>query len=345
MRLWPLAFACAFLSGCSTPPPGRALFWWKTAFDPDSSELAALRTLGIARMHVRLFDVDAENGSAHPVAALEWKAPLPRGIEPVPTVFVRERALRGLDRGAARELAALIWSETRFRMAGSARPWRELLVDCDWTESTKEPYFALLSALGDSCHASGRILSSTIRLHQLRDRSRTGVPPVDRGLLMFYNMGRISASPTDTSLLDLEAGRSWLAGSKPYPLPLDPALPLWEWTIQLRDGAVVDLLQRTGSEEIDRAGWIARDSAGTRRAKREGFLDGHFLREGDLLKVEAVRMPALREAAGMLVDFLPRDRGRTVVLFDLDRRNLVRLPPDSLETIYVRFGAARQRSP
>jgi len=345
MRSWLLAFACAFVCGCSNPSPGRSLFWWKTVFDPDSSELAALRTLGIARMHVRLFDVDVYNGVVYPVAALEWKAPIPEGIEPVPTIFLRERALEGLDRNEARKLAAHIWSETRVRMAPSGRPWRELLVDCDWTESTKEPYFAILAALGDSCHAGGRILSSTIRLHQLRDRSRTGVPPVDRGLLMFYNMGRISASPSDTSLLDLSAGRSWLAGSKPYPLPLDPALPLWEWTIQLRDGAVVDLLQRTGSEEIDRSGWIARDSSGTRRAKREGFLDGHFLRGSDLLKSESVQMPALRQAADMLADFLPPDRDRTVVLFDLDRRNLARLPPDSLEPIYARLGAVRQGSP
>jgi hypothetical protein len=65
-------------------------------------------------------------------------------------------------------------------------------------------------------------------------RERTGVPPVDRGMLMFYNMGRFSADPEARAIFDLESARRYLARISSYPLPLDLALPMWSWTVAPR---------------------------------------------------------------------------------------------------------------
>jgi hypothetical protein len=69
-------------------------------------------------------------------------------------------------------------------------------------------------------------------------RERTGVPPVDRGMLMFYNMGKLSAEPGARSIYDADAAERYLARVGEYPLPLDLALPIWSWTVQVRDGAI-----------------------------------------------------------------------------------------------------------
>ena len=71
--------------------------------------------------------------------------------------------------------------------AAALGAWKEMQVDCDWTQGSRAAYFALLRALRDRLHAQGRRLSATIRLHQVKCSADTGVP-VDRGMLMAYNL-------------------------------------------------------------------------------------------------------------------------------------------------------------
>jgi len=192
---------------------------------------------------------------------------------------------------------------------------RELQVDCDWTDTTKGAYFELLRQL------KGPVaLSATIRLHQIKYRERTGVPPVERGMLMFYNMGKFSADPEARAIFDVDAAQRYLARIADYPLPLDAALPIWSWTLQLRDDRVVDLLQSTDPDELATLDFLRPLAPDRYVATRNAFLHGVLLREGDQLKGETGDPLA---AASMLAGHLPRTT-RSVTLFDLSERNLQR---------------------
>ena len=76
--------------------------------------------------------------------------------------------------------------------------FKELQIDCDWTESTRDKYFHLLSTLRNELERNKQIISATIRLHQVKYAAITGIPPVHRGMLMYYNMGKINATDNNS---------------------------------------------------------------------------------------------------------------------------------------------------
>ena len=82
-------------------------------------------------------------------------------------------------------------------------------------------------------------LSATIRLHQVKYREETGVPPVDYGVLMYYNMGHISAMGAN-SIYDRSTALRYLGKLREYPLPLDIALPMFAWGVHSADGQVLN---------------------------------------------------------------------------------------------------------
>jgi hypothetical protein len=339
------------------PPPRRAFYYWRTTFRLAPAEQQALAELGVSRLYVRAFDVEwsalesapsmigklvVPAGSAEPAAA----ARVPPGIEVVPVVFLREEVLRHTARGAA-ALAADVWAEVGRRMQLLGAAPRELQLDCDWTDTTQDAFFALAREL----RAVAKLpLGATIRLHQIKYRERTGVPPVERGMLMFYNMGRFSADPEARAIFDPASAARYLARVAEYPIPLDVALPIWSWTLHLRDERVVGLLQSTDPDELAALPFLVRLAPDRYAATRSAFLHGTMIREGDVLKLEVTGPAEALAAARQIAPYLPRSpppaapaapnalaaptAPRTVALFDLSERNLARHAPATLDQVF-----------
>ena len=323
-----LALACACGGHrAESPPARRAFYFWRTTFALSPAEQKAIDDLHIERVYVRLFDVGWNQG-AEVMGPIQAGSPPPANVETVPVVFVENAVLQH----ASRELAPLIWRAVQARTAalGFAPP-RELQLDCDWTDRTHDSYFALLRALETESRVP---MSATIRLHQIKYRERTGVPPVARGMLMFYNMGKFSADPEARSIFDADSAEAYLARLPDYPLPLDVALPIWSWTVHVRDGLVIGLLQSTDPAELDTAPdlLVQRTPAGY-RATRSTFFHGEWLREGDILKTEITGPDESLAAAELVAAHLPAT-SRTVTLFDLSERNLARHDASSLDRVF-----------
>ena len=96
-----LALFALFIS-CSTgnaPQPQsqteRAIYHWKTTFNPTQWELQFLEDHHIDRIYLHLFDVvpNEEGTDVVPAATLRLMQPLPTGIEIVPTVYVSREAI------------------------------------------------------------------------------------------------------------------------------------------------------------------------------------------------------------------------------------------------------------
>lgn len=323
------------------PAARRAFYYWRTVLELGEAERAALRALAIERIYLRMFDVAWQDERAEQVGKVSLAAgqTLPVGrdgpIELVPVVFVREEVLRKLSREQRAEMTVALWKEVAARAAALGFAPKELQLDCDWTDGTREAFFAMLQQLEG---LSGLPLSSTIRLHQVKYRERTGVPPVERGMLMFYNMGKFSAEPGSRMIFDAESAAKYVARLGEYPLPLDVALPLWSWTVHVRDGAVLDVLQSTDPSELEGAEGLRRvQGEGVRyRATKTTFFRGVLLREGDELAGEVTGPEQVAAAAALLKARLPRAGGtpRTLALFDLSARNLARHDAGSLERLF-----------
>lgn len=314
--------ACSKPARTPGPPPARAFYYWRTTFAPTAAEAAALTELGVATLYLRVFDID-ERGEVAGGLTMGAGAPVPANLDVVPVVFVRHAAFEHV---AADVLAQRVWDETVRRYAPFGTP-RALQFDCDWTDGSQGPFFAFVRAV--KARAPGLATSATIRLHQVKYRERTGVPPVERGMLMFYNMGDIGRGD---AIYNAEAAARYTERIADYPLPLDVALPLWAWTVHLRDGVVRGLLQSVDASDMAQD-FLAPAGADRWVATRTAFFRGELLAEGDILEVETITPDAARAAARQVAPHL-RSEGRTVALFDLAERNLTRHDTSSLAALF-----------
>jgi hypothetical protein len=333
------------VAGCGRPspsPPKRAFYYWRTTLRLSEAETKALAALSIDRLYVRLFDIDwsDEARGPRPLGLLDGEAGVvPASIEIVPVVFVRERLLRRLDAPGVARLADDVWRAVGGGLRRLGRhQTKELQIDCDWTDATRDSYFAFLSALGARARNAGTLLGATIRLHQIKYRERTGVPPVARGMLMFYNMGQIDADDATSAIYDPAAAARYLGRLADYPLPLDVGLPIWSWVVHVRGTEVAGLLQDVDPARLDGKPWLRSVNARRFEVTESAFLHGTLLRAGDFLDVEQTTAATTRAAAETVAARLQgARRPGTVALFHLSERNLANHDTADLARLFADF--------
>jgi len=313
--------------GACAAPAHRAMYYWKTAQGPSAEEIAVADSLGVERLYVRVFDVEADGTATPPLAG--WAGAGNREI--VPVVYVVNGALLQSTFRPADAASSLLAKVS----AAALGPWKEMQVDCDWTQGSRAAYFALLAALRDKLHAQGRRLSATIRLHQVKYRADTGVPPVDRGMLMAYNLLPPDQAGERSSILDNAELGAYLASLKAYPLPLDAALPIFSWVAQWEGERLLGLIDdpAVGSElagPVLAGPGFRQIGPGRFLAMSRGSLRGRSVEKGDVLVVDAPSPAVVQAAAAMLSGALRRQdrfaalrrQDRFVALYHLDSETI-----------------------
>ncbi len=287
--------------------PQPAFYYWQTAFSISKREQAVLDSLHVRRLYVKYFDIawEAPYGPV-PLAEVQWVDAPPDNVEVVPTLFITNEVMRNLtDQTAADSLTANLWA--KLQALHPARPLHEIQLDCDWTTSTRQTYFAWLRTLR-AVLPDTIALSATIRLHQLRYPQQTGVPPVDRGMLMFYNMGNVSDWDEPNSILDLDTAATYLSAPA-YPLPLDLALPIYRWGVLYRNGRMTRLLNDLTAAELEDTSRFARLADNRYELRQSTYLGGYYAYQGDLIRLEAITPAALRASRELLKNTRPEQWG------------------------------------
>ncbi|HXB09910.1 MAG TPA: hypothetical protein VNW04_22455, partial [Puia sp.] len=214
-------------------------------------------------------------------------------------------------------LVLRVWGLVRrINTSAQAQP-QEIQFDCDWTERTKDNYFAFLRAYKKR---SGDIVSATIRLHQVKYPDRTGIPPVDHGTLMFYNMGNIDAG-SGSSIYDRATAHRYTPSLRTYPLTMDLALPIFSWSLQVRDGKVIQLLDKMNTASFEKDTNFIRTTAKGFSARHANFRGGYYFQANDVIKTESVSPDDLLEIVSD-VNNHANHHIRNLIFFDLDSQNL-----------------------
>lgn len=335
-RLIPLVAVFLLLQACSRPPQHhitRAFYYWKTAYGPGVYEQQRLRSLQCRKLYVRLFDVDHDPAGPVPVGTLRWKQRPDTALEYVPCIFITQQALDGLKPAGIPLLAErMAHLAEGLCVQGGISP-KELQIDCDWTARNKELYFLLLKALKQQPYCKDKLLSCTIRLYQVKYVRRNGVPPVDRGLLMCYNMGDMRKPGDHNSILDPAEAKAYLSGIGSYPLPLDVALPLFSQCLLFRKAQLQGILRDVSPEDIGASGLFVRDGENNYRVLADSNWKGFALQRDDRIRVEQVPPDAIKKTAAYLLDRLKTD-SLSLAFFDCDSLTLSKYPDHDLETIY-----------
>lgn len=228
--------AAVFCSSCSRSPKRadeRGIYYWKTVFDMTDADRNFLKEHSINTLYLHLFDVDVESDydgteGPVPIATMRFKSAMPDSVEIIPAVYITQSAISCGDKFATQ----LYERVKAMSVAGEFEDFRELQLDCDWTETSRDDYFALCSEVAGLLHADGRTLSSTVRLHQLKDDA----PPVDRGVLMLYNTGSIYDVDEANSIVSLKNVIPYLRDNVDYGVPLSLAFSVYGWNRIFYDG-------------------------------------------------------------------------------------------------------------
>lgn len=323
MALRPLLFLFLLLCACTRPGERAvhpAFYHWQTRLELSAGERALADSLGVEKLYVKFFDVDwdAAYGEPAPLAQVQLVPGTYAGLELVPAIFITNRVLERLPPQDIEALAGRITGRIfELAAADSSLHIREVQLDCDWTAATREAYFGLLRSLGAEMSTAGISLSATIRLHQLRYPERTGVPPVERGMLMFYNMGDLDDWAEPNSILNLEKAEPYLEGRSAYPLPLNLALPLFHWGVLYREGRMIRLINNLDAGKLSDSTRFRVITPGRYQVQQGTFLDGYYLYEGDLIRLEAAT-PALLEKAARRLRAFPWPDDMEVAFYHLD---------------------------
>jgi len=330
--------------------PARSIYWWKTTYDPDSLELAFLQEHQIERMYVRYFDViyDPANRPEPivPNATLQFKQTLPEGMEIVPTIYITTEAMGSWPteksngyycdetkpfRSTSYYVDQIVYRIKAMNKRNGVSNVHEIQVDCDWTRSTRDNFFSLCKALKERLHEEGIALSSTIRLHQLKDDA----PPVDRGVLMCYNTGALRNITTKNSILYPEDVYAHLKGKslKDFDIPLDVAYPTFGWSVLYdSDRKYVGLVKTTDLSDRE---YFSLQEDGLYKVIKECTANHAILKAGNLLRVEEAQYAVISHVKAQIdLNRDPDDNEYSTILYHLDSNNLNKYTSDEIENLY-----------
>ncbi len=330
---WLLLFV--FLAACKRrETPKAAFYYWKTVLQTDQAQAALLKEAGGNHLYLRFFDVvwDQGKGEALPNAVVQSRQNLGR-MRVTPVIFITNRVFQNLKRDEVDSLARRCEGLIDLLAVKCGIAYEAVQVDCDWTDSTRDHYFAFLRAIKAYTKKN---LEATVRLHQVKYRERTGIPPVDKGILMFYNMGKIKSGETESSIYNEKDADRYLGRMGSYPLPLDVALPLFSWVIHSREGRVIQVYGQISRNDFKNTA-LFEAAGGTFRARKSFFMKGIYIRENDIFKPEETDLNVLKKAADQLSQHLPPISTRTIIYYELANINTPEFTSEALAQVTGRF--------
>jgi hypothetical protein len=313
----------------------RAFYYWKTVYKPTPYEQQRLSELNAQRTYLRLCDMDwnHQTSEPYPLAVVRIPGVIPSNQAIVPVVFVTQATLNNIAKNKVTDLSLRIASIIQTICTEASINPTEVQIDCDWTSTNKDTYFALLRALKLHPYMAGKLLSCTIRMHQIKYTTSSGIPPADRGLLMCYNMGNTRKTGNHNSILDTKTAQQYLSGIGSYPLPLDVALPLFSWTLQFREARFVGILRDVSPEMVRNSNLFEVKNKNEYACLKDTTWNGYELRTGDRLRTEAVSPPDLEKIAAYTAKRL-KNTEVNIIFFSSDSLTLSKYLTNELETVY-----------
>ncbi|HSD09012.1 hypothetical protein [Flavobacterium sp.] len=319
---------CLLFSCQQQEKPIISFYYWKTIFRLSPKEKNCLDENQVKRLYIRYFDIDLNPNT---------KQPYPRtpirfenktdNFEIIPVIYIKnsvmiDTQLNILDLAKkTNDFIQQINSKTNIHI-------QEIQIDCDWTLASKDNYLRFIEVFKK---VSNKKLSATIRLHQIKYFKKTKIPNVDHGVLMYYNMGKIAPDSLN-SIYDRNIAKRYLSSLKNYPLPINIALPIYSWSIHIRDGRIIRLINKTDSKKIKSNSSFVLTNNNWFICKKSTFLEGIFYKENDQLKIEEVTNQDLLEMAKDLKENTDQNP-KEIIFYDLDGFNLKNYEKEIFEKV------------
>lgn len=317
----------------------RAFYYWKSDNSLNLETENKLNSNNINKVYVKFFEVDYSEAMGNfPYDKMKDYGNLFEANDAlliVPAVFVKNEIFKfnsekDLDK-LADNIVFLINKRfgERFKRNNT---FNEIQIDCDWTLSTKEKYFYLLKKIKE---ISRKQLSCTLRLYPYKYKEKMGIPPVDKAMLMCYNLVKPLTNSSKNSILDITELKSYLNEKRSYPIHLDVALPVFSWA-QLYQNNQFQKLVATSKVELKsfaknvKPMWyeVTKDTSMGWR---------NYYRIADQIKYEDVSAKTIQEAIAIIQKNVALDATTTIALFDLDDYTFMNYSDEEISSFYNNF--------
>lgn len=315
----------------------RAFYYWKSDWSySKEKEYQLVKSLEVQKLYVKFFEVEKNDVMGNvPVAKTSFNMYDIDSLNLVPTVYIRNEVFKNCTLGSIDTLADNInflinkYCDS-YRFSNLKKPL-EYQMDCDWTPSTKDNYFYFLKKIKQ---ISEKQISCTLRLYPYKYPDKMGVPPVDKAMLMCYNLINPLEDHSRNSIFDIDEFSAYLKTKDDYPLHLDVALPVYSWVQVYQNNHFTKVLY-TNTKAIKSI--LKPDKPLWYNVERDTVINDFYLRKGDKVKVEEVTTETLQKAIEKIKKHVALDKNITVSLFHLDEQQLSRYSNEELKDFYTGF--------
>ncbi|RZK56076.1 MAG: hypothetical protein EOO91_12830 [Pedobacter sp.] len=332
MRYKYILFFIILLTACQQKREvSTSFYYWKTVYKQNKVENQYLKQFQSKKFYMRMMDVDLDlNQKAVPIAPITFTDSIPKNLEIVPVVFIVNDVLKKQSDAQIEQLAYNILAFVKSKVLQSGRKdYEELQIDCDWTTTTRTKYFELLKKL--KLFNKTRKLSSTLRLHQLKNQEKSGIPPVDKVLLMCYNMGNLRQYGMQNSILDVPELQKYAGKNLGfYPMDIDVALPLFSWSVVFRNKQYAGISKRVSLSDLKNSTLFSPQSDEIYLAKTD--LPTFGLMKNDEVRYEESKVEDIKKTAEYLSSHLS-EKPINLIYYHLDKNLLKNYEITQLEEI------------
>ena len=319
--------------------PEIAFYHWKNEINLTPATSQYLQDLEVQKLYLRFFDVDWDVDRQEPVPVSEINissSNLPTTI--VPTIFITNRTFLEIKKNDIFPFVENLFLKIEKIQKNIPKiSVSEIQIDCDWSQKSRENYFYFLETLKNKLKKDRKELSVTIRLHQLKYPEKTGIPPAGRGVLMCYNVGDLQKWGTKNSILDDKITSTYLKNNMHYPLPLDIALPVFQWGVLFRDGEMIKLINQLNPSELADQKFYNEKTTNRYIVQQSTYLHGHYLYSGDQIRLDSVSPRTLEIVSQQLKYALPSSN-QTLIFYHLDSLTVSKYPFTEIKKIQRIFG-------
>lgn len=290
-------------------------YFWKTKLALDKKEKQVLEKSTASYLYTRFFDVDKIDSKFQPIAIITKDKSFVTSKKIVPTVFITNRTLINITDQEITFLAESVHD----LIEKKAKDYQlniinEIQIDCDWTAGTRTDYFKFLKELKK---ISGKEIACTLRLHQVKDKSETGIPPVKKVYLMCYSTSSPLENSAKNSILDVNILKSYLAKIDEYPVKeIEVALPIYSWGIVTNYLGKHKLINALSKNDLNNP-QFTKISEYEIEVQKDGFYFGNYMNKGFTIKVEEISDEQLQQVVDFLQKKIPHF---TIIYYQLDSK-------------------------
>ena len=353
----------------------RSFCYWKTDLNFQKEDDSLVKELDVKHLYVRFFDVDWNPYAKEPlpVATIGNVSLNQSNPEITPSIFITNEVVLQSNKKQLDSLAVRIaqrvnqigikMNETKADVIANAIVYpkdyykqknykqlnydsiktlelaklkvdfKEILIDCDWSEKSKDNYFYLLKQIKKGFPTAQ--ISSTIRLWQYKFASKAGIPPVDKGLLMCYNLTKPDDFKTKNSIATSDELAQYITHSD-YKLKLDIALPLYSWAVVFRGNQFKGIL--SDYDQLLNDSIKLKKTSDSKYVLEDDVLVGQTcLRNGDEIRIEKISDDELDKMISIIKGKIKIDNQTRVTFFSFDKKYINDYGTQNISGYYARF--------